>query len=42
MVVLKLGLFLYCRGSTSPAVSAFALDHLSDVLVNSVALAGQL
>ena len=40
VVAMKLLLFLYCRGSASPAVAAFALDHISDVLVNSVGLAG--
>ncbi|PRW59960.1 putative aldo-keto reductase 2 [Chlorella sorokiniana] len=40
VVAMKLALFLYCRGSPSPAVAAFALDHLNDVLVNGVGLAG--
>lgn len=40
VVALKLALFLVCRGSPSPAVQAFALDHLNDVLVNGVGLAG--
>ena len=39
---MKLALYLYCRGSSSPAVQAFALDHLNDVVVNSVGLAGAL
>jgi hypothetical protein len=38
---MKLALFLYCRGSANPAVRAFALDHLNDVLVNSAGLAGE-
>lgn len=37
---MKLALFLYCRGSGSPAVQAFALDHLNDVVVNGVGLGG--
>ncbi len=37
---MKLALFLYCRGSPNHAVQAFALDHLNDVLVNGVGLAG--
>jgi hypothetical protein len=41
VLVMKLGLYLYCRGSRSPAVAAFALDHLNDVLVNGVGLAGE-
>lgn len=41
VVVAKLLLFLYCHGSASPAVAAFALDHLNDVLVNGVGLAGE-
>jgi hypothetical protein len=40
VVVMKLALFLYCRGSPNHAVQAFALDHLNDVLVNGVGLAG--
>ncbi|KAL4421342.1 hypothetical protein ABPG75_010633 [Micractinium tetrahymenae] len=40
VVAVKLALFLYCRGSRSPA--AFALDHLNDVLVNGIGLAGAL
>ena len=37
---MKLWLFLYCRGSKSPAVKAFAMDHLNDVVVNTVGLGG--
>lgn len=42
VVAMKLALYFYCRGSTSAAVDAFALDHLNDVLVNGVGLAGAL
>eukprot|EP00887_Chlorella_sp_A99_P004344 scaffold15.g4344.t1 len=42
VVVMKLCLFLYCRNSRNPAVQAFALDHLNDVLVNAVGLGGAL
>lgn len=41
VVVMKLALFLFCRGNRNPAVRAFALDHLNDVLVNGVGLAGE-
>lgn len=42
VVLMKLALFLYCRGSLNPAVRAFALDHLNDVLVNGIGLGGAL
>lgn len=41
VVLMKLALFLYCRGSRNPAVRAFALDHLNDVLVNGIGLGGE-
>lgn len=42
MVVIKLGLFLYCRRSTSVAAQAFANDHRNDAMFNSATLAGAL
>ena len=40
VILMKLGMYLMCRGSRDPSVRAFALDHINDVLVNSVGLAG--
>ncbi len=40
VIAMKLGMYLMCRGSSDPSVRAFALDHINDVLVNSVGLAG--
>lgn len=42
VLIMKMGMFLYCRGSRSRSVQAFATDHINDVLVNSSSLAGAL
>ena len=41
VIAMKLGMYLMCRGSSDPSVRAFALDHINDVVVNSVGLAGE-
>ena len=40
MIAMKLAMYLVCRGSRDSSVRAFALDHINDVVVNSVGLAG--
>ena len=40
VIAMKLAMYLACRGSSDPSVRAFALDHINDVVVNSVGLAG--
>jgi len=42
MVTMKALLYMYCRGSKSASVAAFATDHLNDTIVNSFSLAGAL
>ena len=42
MVIIKSGLFLYCRRSKSVAAQAFANDHRNDAMFNSATLAGAL
>ena len=42
VVAMKLVMYLYCRGSSSVSVAAFATDHLNDVVVNVFSLAGAL
>ena len=39
VVLVKFGLYLYCRESSSPAVQAYAQDHRNDVATNTVGLA---
>lgn len=41
MIVMKLGMYILCRNSSDSSVQAFALDHINDVVVNSVGLAGE-
>ncbi len=40
VIAMKLAMYLVCRGSRDSSVRAFALDHINDVVVNSVGLAG--
>ena len=37
---MKIGMYLMCRRSRNSSVQAFALDHINDVVVNSVGLLG--
>ena len=37
---MKVGMWLMCRKSNNPSVQAFALDHINDVVVNTVGLFG--
>lgn len=41
VIIMKLGMYIICRKSSDSSVQAFALDHINDVLVNSVGLAGE-
>lgn len=40
VIAMKLGMYMLCRKSSDASVQAFALDHINDVVVNSVGLAG--
>lgn len=40
VILMKLGMYMMCRNSNDSSVQAFALDHLNDVVVNSVGLVG--
>ena len=40
VVLMKFGMYLMCRNSKDSSVQAFALDHINDVLINSVGLLG--
>ena len=40
VIVMKIGMYLMCRKSNNPSVQAFALDHINDVVVNTVGLFG--
>ncbi|KAK9917760.1 hypothetical protein WJX75_007903 [Coccomyxa subellipsoidea] len=42
VIIMKLGMYMLCRGSSDSSVQAFALDHINDVVVNAVGLAGAL
>ncbi|CAL5223676.1 g6226 [Coccomyxa viridis] len=42
VIVMKVGMWLMCRKSNNPSVQAFALDHINDVVVNTVGLFGAL
>lgn len=37
---MKIGMYMMCRKSSNSSVQAFALDHINDVVVNSVGLFG--
>ena len=41
VIIMKLGMYMLCRKSSDSSVQAFALDHINDVVVNSVGLAGE-
>eukprot|EP00898_Chlorokybus_atmophyticus_P002193 jgi/Chlat1/2975/Chrsp2S08914 len=41
-IVLKLALYIYCKAFADKIVRAYAQDHLNDVMVNSIGLAGAL
>ena len=38
---MKIGMYIMCRKSSNSSVQAFALDHINDVVVNSVGLVGE-
>lgn len=40
VIVMKIGMYIMCRKSSNSSVQAFALDHINDVVVNSVGLVG--
>ncbi len=40
VIVMKVGMYMMCRKSNNPSVQAFALDHINDVVVNTVGLFG--
>lgn len=42
VIIMKLGMYMLCRGSSDSSVQAFALDHINDVVVNAVGLAGEI
>ncbi|CAK0740588.1 hypothetical protein CVIRNUC_001261 [Coccomyxa viridis] len=42
VIVMKIGMYIMCRKSSNSSVQAFALDHINDVVVNSVGLVGAL
>lgn len=42
VILMKAFMYWMCRDSSNPSVQAFALDHLNDVIVNSVGLVGAL
>ena len=41
VIAMKIGMYIMCRKSSNSSVQAFALDHINDVVVNSVGLVGE-
>lgn len=42
VMIVKFGLWIFCRNSKDQAVQTYAQDHINDVFTNSVGLAGAL